>query len=112
LLILFILTLPVMTNNTTLDLPQTPPPQPQPAREAISLGIEFDGTIVWNGTPIDSFEQLEGYFLTEAMQPTQAELHVRPDRRVKYDTVAKVLALAQRSGIERIGFTGQEQLLD
>ena len=56
--------------------------------------------------------QCEGYFLTEAMQPTQAELHVRPDRRVKYDTVAKVLALAQRSGIERIGFTGQEQLLD
>jgi biopolymer transport protein ExbD len=36
----------------------------------------------------------------------------RPDKRAKYDDVAQVLAMAQRNGIQRIGFTGQEQLLD
>ena len=73
-------------------------------------GNRSDWIELYNPTASDV--NLEGYFLTEAMQPTQAELHVRPDRGVKYDTVAQVLALAQRSGIERIGFTGQEQLLD
>ena len=34
------------------------------------------------------------------------------DKRAKYDTVAKVLAMAQRNGMQRIGFTGQEQFVD
>jgi biopolymer transport protein ExbD len=37
---------------------------------------------------------------------------VRPNRRADYDTVAKVLALAQRNGLQRIGFVGNEQFLD
>jgi biopolymer transport protein ExbD len=108
LLILFILTLPVMTNNTSLEL-QGGAGKP-PERTPIDVGIEFDGTITLNGARVHDMVELERYFLMEAMQPVQSELHVRPDRRAQYDTIAKVLAIAQRSGIERIGFTGQEQL--
>src|SRR5512138_2529948 len=96
LLILFIITLPVMTHSTNLhigganDNPVVP--------EAISLVIDFDGTIVWNGTVVKDLAQLERYFVAEAGKANQAELHVLPDRRVNYDAVAKVLALAQRSG--------------
>lgn len=111
LLILFILTLPAITNNTRLDLrpvgeSRSPPPPP---RESIDLAIDFDGTILWNGTPVPNLRELEQYLLVEGMQPVQSELHVRPDRRAQYDTIAKVLALAQRSGIERIGFVDQDQ---
>jgi biopolymer transport protein ExbD len=107
LLILFILTLPVMTSNTRIELPGGPAQAPQ--RAPIDLSIDFDGTITLNGAPVRDMVELERYFLMEAMQPVQSELHVRPDRRAQYDTIAKVLAIAQRSGIERIGFTGQEQ---
>ncbi len=55
---------------------------------------------------------LEGYFRQEAAREPQPELHVRPDRRADYDTVAKVLALAQRNGMQRIGFVGNEQFMD
>ena len=49
LLILFIITLPVMTNSTNLHIGQAGPPIP---RESISLAIDFDGTILWNGTVV------------------------------------------------------------
>ena len=110
LLILFIITLPVMTNSTNLhigsgDAPPTP-------REAISLTIDFDGTIVWNGTVVEDLAQLERYFRREAGKADQPELRVQPDRRAKYDTVAQVLAMAQRSGMQRIGFVGNEQFME
>jgi biopolymer transport protein ExbD len=106
LLILFILTLPALTNNTPLELQGG---EGRAQRAPIDVDIDFDGTITLNGAPVHDLAELERYFLMEAMQPVQSELHVRPDRRAQYDTIAKVLAIAQRSGIERIGFTGQEQ---
>ena len=104
LLVTLIISLPVMTHAVKLDMPQTStPPPPDQRPEVIDLEIDFDGTVVWNGTPIQ-FGQLEGYFHTEADKPVQAEIHLRPDRRVKYDFVAKVLAAAQRNRMKKIGF--------
>ena len=79
--------------------------------EPIQLEIDFDGTVLWNGTPV-ALEQLENYFRTEATKSPQPELHVRPNRRANYDVVAKVLALAQRNGMQRIGFVGNEQFME
>jgi biopolymer transport protein ExbD len=111
LLILFIITLPVMTNSTNLHI-GTGPVLPQPQREAITLSIDFDGTILWNGAVVQDLGQLERYFRVEAGKSEQAEVHVLPDRRASYDTVAQVLAIAQRSGMQRIGFAGQERFKD
>ena len=110
LLIMFIITLPVMTNNTRIDLPNGK--SGNPPGEAINLSIDYDGTMVWNGNVVASTEQLEQYLRSAASQPVQPELHVRPDKRAKYDDVAQVLAMAQRNGIQRIGFTGQERFSD
>jgi biopolymer transport protein ExbD len=112
LLIMFIITLPVMTHAVKLDMPQaknTPPP-PEVV-EPIQLEIDWDGTIIWNGTPVQ-LSALEGYFRVEAAKNPQPEVHVRPNRRAPYDTVAKALALAQRNGMQRIGFVGNEQFTD
>ena len=110
LLIMFIITLPVMTNNTRIDLPHGDTSNVK--RESVSLSIDYDGTVVWNGTVVESAQQLEQYLQSAAAQAQQPELHVRPDKRAKYDQVAQVLAMAQRNGIQRIGFAGQEQFVD
>ena len=110
LLIMFIITIPVMTHAVKLDMPRASnaPSQVQPV--VINLEIDFDGTVLWNGTPVD-VESLEGYFRREAANDPQPELHIRPSKRAKYDVVARVLASAQRNGMRKIGFVGNEQFM-
>jgi biopolymer transport protein ExbD len=104
LLVTLIISLPIMTHAVRLDLRLAPAPRdPQPPA-VIDLDIDFDGTVVWNGTPIASAQQLESYLRAEAQKDPQPEVHLRADRRVKYDFVAKVLASAQRNRIRKIGF--------
>ena len=112
LLVTLIITLPVMTHAVKLDMPQknnTPPPNPP---EVIDLEIDFDGTIVWNGTPIPNMDTLESYFHTDAAKDPQPEIHLRPDRRAKYDVVARVLAAAQRNRMKKIGFVNVSEFAE
>jgi biopolymer transport protein ExbD len=114
LLVTLIITLPVMTHAVKLDMPQTnnPPPPDQTPPEVIDLEIDFDGTVVWNGTAIPNIDTLESYFHTEAVKDPQPEIHLRPDRRAKYDVVARVLAAAQRNRMKKIGFVNTSEFAE
>jgi biopolymer transport protein ExbD len=111
LLIMFIITIPVMTHAVKLDMPRASnaPSQTQPV--IINLEIDFDGTVLWNGTPVPDFDTLDAYFRREAQNDPQPELHIRPSKRVDYDVVARVLASAQRNKMLKIGFVGNEQFM-
>jgi biopolymer transport protein ExbD len=111
LLIMFIITIPVMTHAVKLDMPQASnnPSTAEPV--VINLEIDFDGTILWNGATVADINQLDGYFRREAKIEPQPELHIRPNKRADYDTVARVLAAAQRNGMKKIGFVGNEQFM-
>lgn len=113
LLVTLIITLPIMTHAVKLDMPQNTnqPPPPTPP-EVIDLEIDFDGTVVWNGTPVPSMDTLEGFFHSEAAKEPQPEIHLRPDRRAKYDVVARVLASAQRNHMKKIGFVNVSEFSD
>jgi biopolymer transport protein ExbD len=106
LLIMLILTLPIMTHAVKLDMPNpnNPPPPPEQRPEVIDLEVDFDGTVVWNGNVVPDARTLDSYFRSEAQKDPQPEVHLKPDRRVKYDFVAKVLAAAQRNHMKKIGF--------
>ena len=113
LLIMFIITIPVMTHAVKLDMPRptdAPPPPVQP--EVITLEIDFDGTVLWNGTAIQDLEVLEKFFRLESRKDPQPELHMRPDKRAKYDVVARVLASAQRNRMKKIGFVNVSEFAD
>ena len=110
LLIMFIITIPIMTHAVKLDMPQANNPPPQDLRpEVIDLEVDFDGTVVWNGTVVPSVQTLEQYFRTESGKEPQPEIHLRPDRRAKYGTVAAVLAAAQRNRMKKIGFVNTSE---
>jgi biopolymer transport protein ExbD len=113
LLIVLIFSIPIMTHAVKLDMPQANNPPPQDQRpEVIDLEIDFDGTVVWNGTVVPNIETLESYFRTESRKDPQPEMHLRPDRRAKYDNVARVLAAAQRNRMRKIGFVNTSEFRD
>ena len=109
--IMFIITIPVMTHAVKLDMPRATNAPSQVLPVVINLEIDFDGTVLWNGTPVQDFDTLDAYFRREAAREPQPELHIRPSKRVDYDVVARVLASAQRNRMLKIGFVGNEQFM-
>ena len=74
----------------------------------VDLGIDFDGTITWNGEKVDR-DALDTKLLEASKLKPAAEIQVDPNRLAKYDAVAMVLADAQHLGVTHIGFTGIDQ---
>ena len=111
LLVMLIVTIPIQTHAVKLDLPQSnnPPPPQTVQPEVVDLEIDFDGTPIWNGTPVPNRAQLDKFFQDTANKVPQPEVHLRPNRLAKYDAVARALADAQRLGVTKIGFVGNEQ---
>jgi biopolymer transport protein ExbD len=108
LLTLLIITLPMQTHAVKLDMPAPNVQPPSTPPVSVELGVDFDGTITWNGDPVDR-TTLDSYLANAAQSNPQPEIHLNPNRLAKYDTVAEVLADAQRLGATHIGFTGIDQ---
>jgi len=108
LLTLLIITLPIQTHAVKLDMPRPIPNQPPPITQPVELVVDFDGSISWNGETV-TWPQLDYFLEQAATSDPQPEIHLRPNKLAKYDTVAKVLADAQRLGVDKIGFAGIEQ---
>ncbi len=99
LLVVLIITLPIGTHATKLNLPQGPPVPPQ---ASVHLDIFFDGSIYWNGEPVVSVAALTPRFDRIARQPDPPSINVVPEKRTRYEVVAQVLAAAQRSHITKM----------
>jgi biopolymer transport protein ExbD len=112
LLVTLIVSLPIQTHAVKLDMPNGNPPPQTERPEVIDIEVDFDGTVVYNGNPVPNIDTLESYFRTEAVKDPQPEIHLRPDRRAKYDVVARVLAAAQRNRMKKIGFVNVAEFKD
>src|ERR1700679_3745594 len=81
LLTLLIITLPIQTHAVKLDMPnpnaKPPPVVPTPGE----LGLDFDGTITWNGTTVTR-GTMDAYFQDIAKKPeaAQDEIHINANR--------------------------------
>jgi biopolymer transport protein ExbD len=61
---------------------------------------------LWNGTVVADMGELERHMQDESHRVPQPTLKVSADRRAQYDTVAHVLAIAQRNGMQKIAIEG------
>jgi biopolymer transport protein ExbD len=111
LLIMLIITIPIQTHAVKLNMPVGNPPPPLTPPEVVTLDIDFDGTLMWNGEQVNTTD-LDARFRGAASQAVQPEFHIRPNKLVTYKYVAHVMASAQRDGITKIGLIGAEQFLD
>lgn len=98
LLVLLILTMPAVTHQTSLELPQGNG-APQPAAQ---LDIDHDGRMFWDSEPVATLAALEQRLRAHAQHSPDTPLQVHADARVRYALVAQALAAAQRSQVRKI----------
>jgi biopolymer transport protein ExbD len=108
LLIMLIITIPIQTHAVKLNMPAGASPPPKPP-EVVRIDVDFDGTVLWNGETLADTADLENRLARVAAVPDQPEIHLRPNKLVKYEHVAAVMASAQRLGAKKLGLIGNEQ---
>ena len=111
LLIMLIITIPIQTHAVKLNMPVGTPPPPLVPPEVVTIEVDFDGTLIWNGRVLPDRQELEARLRAAAEMPEQPEIHLRPNKLVKYESVAMVMASAQRLGMKKIGLIGNEQFM-
>jgi biopolymer transport protein ExbD len=109
LIIMLIITIPVQLHSVNLNMPAGNPPPPLKDPVVVTIDVDFDGTILWNGEALGSRAALQAKLSQAAALPDQPEVHVRPNKLVEYRYVAEVLAEAQRLGVSKLGMVGNEQ---
>jgi len=111
LLIIFMITVPMMSHKIKIDLPQptTTPPPPTPPPDPIRLSVQSSGQLFWNDTPITE-EGLQAQLRILGVKPVeqQPELDIRADKTTKYQNVATVMADAKNAGMMKIGFVSSQ----
>ena len=109
LLVMLIITIPIQLNAVSLEMPGRNAPVPPVPPQVVRLDIDASGRYLWNGEPVADRAALEARLREAATAPDPPEIHVRPDRRARYDAVAAALTSAQRLGLVKIGLVGSEQ---
>src|SRR5207344_3093703 len=76
LLIMLIITIPIQLHSVNLNMPVgTPPPATAPP-EVVTIDVDFDGTIQWNGEAVADRDALEARLRQAASKATQPEVHL------------------------------------
>ena len=104
LLIIFLVTIPVITQSVPLKLPEEINVPRQTKPENIEIAVTKDGDVFWGLQQVrDNDELLDRLKKVAVIQP-QPEVHIRGDLSGRYEFVGRVVFAAQRAGIQKIGF--------
>jgi biopolymer transport protein ExbD len=104
LLIIFLITIPVVTQSIQLELPKERNVPTQTKPENILLAVSKEGDVFWGVQPMPDMEQLVERLKKESVKTPQPEVHIRGDAEVKYESVGRLVVACQRAGILKVGF--------
>ena len=104
LLIIFLITIPVITQSVKVELPKAANIPTQTKPENINIAVDREGNIYWNTMLVPTQDALLDRIKAVAVMNPQPEIHVRGDRTTAYEHIGRVIVLAQRGGIQKVGF--------
>jgi biopolymer transport protein ExbD len=104
LLIVFMITIPVITHTIPVELPKVRNEATKTAPENINISVNKDGQIYWGQSVIPDTAALLERLKGAAVLKPQPEVHVRADQTTRYEYVGRVILTAQRAGIQKVGF--------
>ena len=107
LLIIFLITIPVVTHTIPVALPKDRNQPTQTKPDNIVVAVNKDGDIFWNEKPVADANALFDRLKTIATKVPQPEVHIRADEDTRYENVGKVVIALQRASIFNVQFITQ-----
>jgi biopolymer transport protein ExbD len=104
LLIIFLITIPVVTTSVPVTLPKERNEVRETKPENIVISVALDGRIYWNDLRITSTAALIERLKKVSVLTPQPEVQIRGDGGAKYDSVGRIIYACQRAGIAKVGF--------
>jgi len=104
LLIIFLITIPVVTQSIQLTLPKEKNVPTQTKPENILLAVSKDGDIYWNTRKMPDVESVVTELKKFSTKEPQPEVHIRGDQDARYESVGRLVVACQRAGIAKVGF--------
>jgi biopolymer transport protein ExbD len=104
LLIIFLITIPVVTNTVAMSLPKETNIARQTKPENIEISVNKDGDVFWNAQPVADSEALFQRLKKIAVMNPQPEVHIRGDEKARYESIGRVVFACQRAAIAKISF--------
>ena len=104
LLIIFLITVPVVTHTVKVELPKERNQIFKTHIEDVDLSVTKDGDVYWGQKKLaDNNDLLDRLKAVSVLTP-QPEVHIRGDQNARYEFVGRVILTAQRAGIAKVGF--------
>ena len=104
LLIIFLITIPVVTQTVAMSLPKETNIARQTKPENIEISVNKDGDVFWNARLVADNEALFQRLKKIAVLNPQPEVHIRGDEKSRYESIGRVVFACQRASILKISF--------
>jgi biopolymer transport protein ExbD len=104
LLIIFLITIPVITKTVPVVLPKAVNIPTRTKPENITIAVDKEGNVYWNDKALPSRDALLAYIREAAVRKPQPEIHIRGDKDTHYEAIGRVMYAIQRGGIQKVGF--------
>jgi len=104
LLIIFLITIPVVTHSVPVALPHEVNQPTQTKPQNIIVAVDKEGGLYWNDGKLADNHQLLEKLEARANEQPQPEVHIRADRDARYEYVGRVVVDCQRAGIAKVAF--------
>ena len=104
LLIIFLITIPVVTHTVPVQLPKEHNRPRLTKPENIEISVNKDGDVYWNAQLVADNEALFQRLKKIAVMTPQPEVHIRGDEKSRYESVGRVVFACQRAAIQKISF--------
>ncbi len=109
LLIIFLITIPVVTHTVAVQLPKELSSQRSTKPQNVEISVTASGELFWNAQAIGSFQLLQQKLQALARSSPQAEVHVRGDAATRYEFVGRVLLACREASIRSVSFVTEPQ---
>ena len=103
-LIIFLITIPIITKTVKVDLPNARNIATVTKPENITVAVDSGGNMYWNGGSVADRSQLLNLVVAEARKVPQPEIHIRADRNARFESVGRVIYIIQQGGLVKVGF--------